>query len=370
MKKAAIIGGGLAGLATAICLNKIGIEVKIYERSESYNNYGMGFLMLPNGLFAMEVMGLDEEYLARSVELSRFIHRYPDGSIIREAKLEEFISISRYALLDVLQNALPPDTVVFGHNFSRFQEDENGTIVAVEFKNGQVIEADLFVAADGSNSAIRRQLFPDYNLIPQQENEIVGLIDAPGIIAELGPNFLKTQKENEGLSFGALPANSEKLIWFMQFDVNRFPPPENNPRSIESFVRDTVGNWAFPIPRILDASNFDRVHLWKVKALDPLPVYHHKEIVLVGDSAHPLLPLTSQGANSALLDGVQLARCIKAARQNGDTLAWALEEYDRKRIIVMNTFIKNGKVLLDRFLHPVSLDKDPLPFLISTTSKG
>ena len=89
MKKAAIIGGGLAGLATAICLNKIGIEVKIYERSESYNNYGMGFLMLPNGLFAMEVMGLDEEYLARSVELNRFIHRFPDGSIIREAKLEE-----------------------------------------------------------------------------------------------------------------------------------------------------------------------------------------------------------------------------------------------------------------------------------------
>lgn len=53
MKKAAIIGGGLAGLATAHCLHKMGMEVTVYERSAKNEQSGMGYLMLPNGLFAM-----------------------------------------------------------------------------------------------------------------------------------------------------------------------------------------------------------------------------------------------------------------------------------------------------------------------------
>lgn len=315
-------------------------------------------------------MGLDDEHLARSCELERFRHRLPDGELLREAELEEFISIAREDLMDILQSALPEGTIQYQNSFKQLIQEESGLVTAVEFENGNRAEADFFVAADGRGSRIRRTLFPDHHLIPEQENEIVGIIEDPELIAELGPIFLKTQKEEVGLSFGALPANDQKLIWFMQFDIEHFPAPENTPEAIEAFVRKHAGNWAAPIPHILDKTEFNKVHLWRVTSLEMLPAFHKHNVVLIGDSAHPLLPLTSQGANSALLDGVVLARCFKSARRSPNPIKKAFQTYDKKRMIVMETFVSNGKVLLQRFLQPVELKKDPLPFLVSSTSKG
>src|SRR5690554_5718647 len=53
-----IIGGGIAGLTTALALNKVGFQCEVYERAAQLNEVGAGILMQPNALKVLDWLGL------------------------------------------------------------------------------------------------------------------------------------------------------------------------------------------------------------------------------------------------------------------------------------------------------------------------
>ena len=147
------------------------------------------------------------------------------------------------------------------------------------------------------------------------------------------------------------------LIWYLQFDSQRFPQPAEDTANFaetrKKFVTSLVGEWADPIPHLLSIADFSRTHLWRPLDTDLVPAFYRGNLVLVGDAAHPLSPFTSQGVSSAVADAVALAENLRP--QNVKTqsdLEHALSRYSTERREQCAPYVAKGRELTRHFLTP------------------
>jgi 2-polyprenyl-6-methoxyphenol hydroxylase-like FAD-dependent oxidoreductase len=339
----AIIGGGVAGLAAAVALQRIGRSATVYERAAAYDAAGQGFLLMPNGMAALDRLGLGGEVRALGCEITQAWMRSADGTTLKRERLEGVCCVARADLLGVLRRALRPGVVRTGMELEHVDTTADGALRSVRFRNGDVVHADLFVGADGVRSQVRRALFPECRLTPSRVHELVCVVQVPALAAQLPSAFLKTLSPDGGIAFGIVPAGQQRLIWYLQFDSARWPLGDDNAEK-RRFVAAQVGRWPDPIPAILAATDFSAVYLRKPVDMEPVP-YACKNAVLIGDAAHAVLPFTSQGANTALEDAVALADALHEAPAS-------LERLYASRRVTLHRYLAEGRDLLARFLVP------------------
>jgi 2-polyprenyl-6-methoxyphenol hydroxylase-like FAD-dependent oxidoreductase len=347
--KAVIIGGGVAGLATGISLRKIGWEVIVNERAPKYTEIGLGFILLPNGLRALEELGAGPAIRQTGKALKKAILKNQDGEICRKESMEPSMAIQRYDCINSLADLLPEECICFANEFSHFIYNDFGKATTVVYKNGVEQTADIFIAADGCNSVIRRSLFPEYKTKPTVIKELVCIADLPEMAEMLNGNLVKTQSETEGLSFGMVPCNDEQIIWYMQYDSSKNDMTTLTADSKREFAKKMLDGLPFPIEYVLNHSNFDKAFVWSATDMDLLPSFHSENIVLVGDAAHLALPFTSQGTNSALEDAIILADLLEGQTKN---FGEVFTEFYYSRKDVLYKYLEFGRVLADRFLQP------------------
>lgn len=310
-KKAAVVGGGIGGLAAAIGLRAAGWKVTVFERGTHLPETGTGLGMWSSALRALDRLGLGEQ--ARKVgrpQASGAIRR-PDGSRIATLDMERLrrrhgepvYLLSRPALLGLLHDALPPDVVHFGHTV-----DDPGPL-----REGY----DVVIGADGINSGVRRALFGDRHRLRYT-----------GMTVWRGVADLDTETGGEtwgvGRKFGITPEEPGRTNWYAVLAAPEGYTP-TDPDVVE--LRRHFGSWHDPIPAILDRYATSRVIRHDIYYLDPpLPSYVDGTVALLGDAAHAMTPDLGQGACQALIDGVTLADCLAT----GDVPA-GLREYDRLR---------------------------------------
>jgi 2-polyprenyl-6-methoxyphenol hydroxylase-like FAD-dependent oxidoreductase len=143
----------------------------------------------------------------------------------------------------------------------------------------------------------------------------------------------------------------------LQFDAVRFPLAQEDAEAERSFVRKLVGDWGEPVADLLDTTDFSRVHVWRPMDTDLVPRFHQRNLVLVGDSAHPLLPFTSQGVSSAIADAVALADLITSEAG----LDAALSRYTSERRAQCAPYVAKGRELMRKFLEPQGVNSIALP---------
>src|SRR5262249_16150937 len=147
--------------------------------------------------------------------------------------------------------------------------------------------------------------------------EIVTSTELPLLAAQLGGSFVKTLFPDRGLAFGLLAPTPHRVIGFLQFDSERHAPPEHaGAADFRSFLTHLLAGAPGPIPTYLRHADFSSAHMWMPVNCDLPPVMHCENAVLVGDAAHPLLPFSSQGANSALEDAVILSDVLTTGGAN------------------------------------------------------
>lgn len=351
---AVVVGGGVAGLAAAVGCRLVGIDAVVYERVPRYAARGFGFLLLPNGLRALQSFGLLDQVRAAGYPITHAVMRASDGAVLASEDLAEAVCISRTDLLEILLNALPAQSVRTSTVFSGFEQGLHGSVSHARFANGEIVAADLFIGADGVNSGIRHRLYPDHPCVPGRVKELVCSVSAADLSAKVGGTFIKTLDPRGGLAFGLLPPGDARLIWFLQYDSHRWHLPDHDIGFWKDFVLTHVGEWPDPIPALLELTDFSHMHLWHTADMDPLPGLHAENIVLVGDAAHALLPFTSQGANSALEDAIELANCVSGEHNTTSRLPDALAEFDRVRRAPLQRYLQAGRELAAAFVEPGS----------------
>ena len=162
--KIAIVGGGIAGLITAIALLKHpGVDVQIYERAKEFKEIGASIGLGPNGLRSLEKLGVEnaltEDVCSRQKSGWPMIYRHwKTGEVINQdthhsVKNRKHFT-ARYhrahlhqALLENLRN----DIIHLGKRTVDIQvKPEEG--VSLFFEDGTRVEADICIGADGIHS--------------------------------------------------------------------------------------------------------------------------------------------------------------------------------------------------------------------------
>jgi YD repeat-containing protein len=358
--KASIIGGGIAGLAAAITLRKAGWNVSVNERATEFTEVGLGFVILPNGLEALDQVGAGDYVRAHGKIINRAMIRTPEGKIIKDDMLDNCLGIKRSSCINALRNLLPAEAIHTGAEFSDFEYDENGNATAVHFKDGRKETADIFIAADGANSLIRKLLFPSHITGSTKIKELVGIAELPDLVKTLNGQLFKTQSFDEGLSIGLLPCNDQEIIWYMQFDCLKNDITELTNESKKAFAQKMLKDWPDPISYVLQNTDYSKSFMWFTKDMAVLPAFHKNNIVLAGDAAHLVLPFTSQGVNSALQDAIILGRLLKDGSKI-DSFDDVFTTYHQCRKEILEEYHLFGKMMANRFLDPLHFKNEDVP---------
>jgi 2-polyprenyl-6-methoxyphenol hydroxylase-like FAD-dependent oxidoreductase len=296
--KVVIVGAGIGGLAAASALRADGHEVTVLERAVEFTPLGAGLSVWPNGSHALRALGLDEVVDAAGVPRGDGgIRRASDGSLIAASNTEELEArygaplalVHRGDLQHALLEAAGPKTVRFGATVAGV--DESGSVTLAD---GETLEADVIVGADGIRSVVRERLLGDGEPIASGYVAYRSVVDWPDDVPAV--------KSDEGK------------------DAN-----EQLDRLRERYV-----SWAAPIPRILAATQNAKLLRHELLGRDPIDRWGIGRVTLLGDAAHPMLPFLGQGACCALEDAVALRGALGEAGDNGGVEA-ELRSYEAER---------------------------------------
>ena len=295
--KIVIIGGGIAGIAFGIIMKNKGHQIVINERFNEIPLGGNAFMMHEDGLTILKNI-LGEDCIIPGSEIDTFILKRPDETELNNTKMEHWQCIKRKDLVNTLLMYVDKSAIKYNRSFSHFLYD-NTKVIAAVFENGEIEYGDMFVGADGCNSAVRQQLFGETIFSKVEVQEILGIVHDRELVSQLKGVFTKYQHPEKGISFGCIPFSDTELIWFNQFDVTLADKTTATRDDLYLFTKEILEGFPPMVHTILDATDFSGSYLWNTKDFEPLSSFHSNNVVIIGDAAHVALPFTSAGTTNA-----------------------------------------------------------------------
>ena len=350
-----IAGGGIGGLTAALALQARGHRVTVCEAAAQIRPLGVGINLLPHAVAVLDGLGLLPALRGMAVETSALLFANRHGqTIYRDARglaggySHPQLSIHRGELQQLLWREaaarLGADRLQCGAKIIAAHEGDGAVVAQLESPEGRRSErrADLLVAADGIHSAIRRQFLPEEGA-PRWNGMMMwrgtawakpfldgrtmvqaGHRRAKFVVYPIAPpraadglqliNFICDRRLREDGIGGGLSA-PDRADW-------------SRPGRLED-LRPTFGDWRFDwldVPGLIEGAT--QLLEWPMVDRDPLPRWRQgSRITLLGDAAHPMYPIGSNGATQAILD----ARALAEALDSDAPLAQALEAYEAER---------------------------------------
>lgn len=333
---AAVVGGGIAGLASAVSLAQAGWQVTVLERARAFGEVGAGLAITGNGMTALAALGID--VAARSAGYQtvtagfqdpsgHWLMRIPDRPGLRAVTTIWGLHRQRlHAVLRQAAEAADGVELVTGAEVVAVRPGTpGGEPAAVTWGTGNgasTVDAQLVVAADGVRSAVGAQLFP------AARPRYSGSTSWRAVIPDSVSDGRLAEVWGPGTEFGALRVSGSEMYWY-----GYFRNPEGAVFADElGAARDRFAAWAPWIRGLVAATPADRLIRHDVYHLPQgLPAYVCGRVVFAGDAAHAALPTAGQGAATALEDGVCVGRIIAAPVRAGGDLAAALTAFDHAR---------------------------------------
>jgi 2-polyprenyl-6-methoxyphenol hydroxylase-like FAD-dependent oxidoreductase len=324
-KNIGIIGGGIGGIAAAVALHRIGIDVSVYERAQELREVGAGMMLWPNATRVLRELGLLEQVIAGSGPNTHFLVRKSTGRILMSIALGQFevpaVCMRRADLLSILLGALPNECLHLGCEFERFQQLDGK--VRIYLKDGREIEHDAVIGADGIRSRIRAQLFGASDPLYRGYTVWRGLARYEGTAIPAGFN---SESWGKGMRFGILNTGHRRYTWYATANVS--PDHLDGPGGRKQELQRLFAGWHEPVADFLEATNEDEILKNGARDCAPLKRWGDGLVTLLGDAAHPCTPNLGQGGCMALEDALVLAKSIK----NETSVQETLRRYELRRI--------------------------------------
>lgn len=325
-RRVLVVGGGVAGLAAGVALTRAGAAVRVFERAREFGDVGAGITLWNNALGVLRGWELDERVCDAGCVLERGELRSAGGRPLVATPLADIargtgspaIALHRARLADALVSALPPDALVLGREFVRFDARDGG--VSAHFADGGAEHGDVLVGADGLRSRVRAQLHGD--AAPRYAGYTCwrGLASLP--LASF-PAQTAWEVWGRGARFGIVRLDGERVYWFLTANA----PAGGRDDDALARIRERVRGWCAPIAEVLARTEVASVRRDDVYDRPALATWGRGCVTLAGDAAHPMTPNLGQGACQGIEDAAVLAECLAA---DGDTHR-ALASYEARR---------------------------------------
>jgi salicylate hydroxylase len=319
--RVAVVGGGVAGTATAVALGRVGAQVTVYEAYEDPAGPVGSFLSLAaNGLRGLDVLGVLDQVRAAGFSVSRQRMWAGGGKLLGDVPRgrtgdDPMISVTlmRAGLVAALRAEAGRAGVgiVTGRRL-------DGDGLAEVIGDG----ADLVVGADGIWSATRPFVDPGAP-VPAYAGQysVSGVSSGRGLGLEPGSWNMIYGRHG---AFIYLPVPDGSVWWSAQ--VSSPEPAGPDAAALDGLVALYAGEER--AASILRAAGTVPA-VTNMHVLAPVPHWHDDRTVLVGDAAHPVG--SGQGASMAIEDAIVLAQEIQRADGDSVSLRAALAGYDERR---------------------------------------
>ena len=327
-----IVGGGVGGLTLGLALHARGIEAEIYEQASEVRELGVGINTLPHAIKELANLGLLDRLDRIGIRTSELVYKLAGGQdILRQPRgraagydVPQF-SIHRGKLQKLLFEAaverLGAERVHSGQRLVRFSQDGDKVTGVFTDRAGNETErvGDVLIGADGIHSTVRRHYHPDQ-----------GDPSWNGMLMWRGATWWKPYLDGKTMIIAG--GMSAKLVLYPIFN-----DPEGHPG--ETLMNWVVGvrlgdgsmpiphrdDWSKPglmsdvMPHVTGTFNLPELDIEALIAAtpefyvypmcdrDPLSSWTDGRVTLLGDAAHPMYPVGSNGASQAILDAMSLA---------------------------------------------------------------
>lgn len=332
----AVVGAGIAGLATALALRQQGLSVTVYERASTLRGEGAGIQLASNGMKVLSRLGLEDAIAAVASRPERVDYMdLDDGRLLISRPLGEearsrygalTYQIHRGDLLEILVAALPEDTVRVGASVIGLKQDDRGVTLALA--SGEAARADAVVAADGIHSTLREQI------AGREEARFANLLSWRALIP--ASRLAHVELPRGGSFVWAGPGRTVVAYWVRPGELFNFvgtvPADEVHRESWSETgnIGDLLDSYWGAEPRLLEIVRaVEEPFITGLYFRDPLPRWSSGRVALLGDAAHAMLPFLAQGACQGIEDAQVLALCL--ARHGATAIPRALAEYEQRR---------------------------------------
>jgi 2-polyprenyl-6-methoxyphenol hydroxylase-like FAD-dependent oxidoreductase len=354
--KVVIAGAGIGGLVTAIALHEIGADIQLYEATRELKAAGVGINLQPHAVLVLRNLGLLDALEAEGIQTAEVVYMNCHGQqIIQEQRGRHAgYDIPQYSihrgelhalLLRRVQQLFGDERIHLRHALDSFKD--NGNSITVNFVDRYTntsqgsVTADLLVACDGINSAARRQLYPNEGPAKFSGRMLwrASVEDEPYLT---GKSMVWAGRADK--KFIAYPISKPALLrgkslinWIAELRIRAVDDPDTTPpgktdwtQSVpkEIFAPD-FQEWDFgwlSIPKLIEKAS--EVFEFPMCDRDPVDRWSFGRMTLLGDAAHPMYPIGSNGASQAILD----AECLAHYLTEEKDVVEALKKYEETRL--------------------------------------
>lgn len=343
-----VAGAGIGGLTLALALHDAGIEVEVHEAVQQIKPLGVGINLLPHASAVLARLDALDAIARLGVPTSelRYYNRHGQLVLAEPRGLDAGypvpqLSIHRgrlqLGLLDLVRERLGEGSVVTSSRVIDVEQSGDGIEVLIEDRRTATrshVDADLMVAADGIHSTARARFAPDEGP-PRWSGELMWRATSRF------PSFLS------GSSMIMIGTRSRKLVaypltepdadglalinWIAVLDRSATAEPGiddwNRPGRLDDIAPE-FAEWRFDwldVPTLLASA--EQTFVFPMVDRDPLPRWTEGRVTLLGDAAHPMYPVGSNGASQAILDAAALAESLRATSSLQD----AVDRYEERR---------------------------------------
>jgi len=356
-----IIGGGIGGLTAALCLHEAGFEVKIFESVKEIRPLGVGINILPHCVRVLTNLGLQEKIAQSAIETSDLVYFNKFGQQFWTEPRGRFagykwpqFSVHRGVLQMILLNAVKDrigEKCLFpNHHLSHFEQSEDHvTAHFIDKESGQKLfesTSDILIGADGINSVVRKQLNPEEgppiyseNVLYRGTSKMKGFLNSTSMvmIGHLGQKMVAYPIANQPDEDGNYLIN---WVANVQEGKSKLTARDWNREADKQRLVDIYKNWNFDwlnVPEMI--SKAEKVYEFPMSDRNPLDKWTAGRVTLLGDAAHPMYPIGSNGASQAILDADTLCEALK----NEKTAELALSVYEAERLPATSSVVLQNR---------------------------
>jgi 2-polyprenyl-6-methoxyphenol hydroxylase-like FAD-dependent oxidoreductase len=332
----AIVGGGIGGLAAAAFLHRQGLTATVYEQAARLTEVGAGLVVAPNLARLLRKLGVLDDLRKRAVQLDTGweFRRWADGTVLSAESLseacerhygEQTYTAHRADLHRVIESQVPALSVRLGRKCTSLEPAGGG--LRLGFADGQPVEADVVIGADGIHSTVRDALFG------VSTATYSGLCAFRALVpAARAPEFARRPAQTLWLGPGHhlvhYPVSAGDWVNLVAFAPAGDYTVESwtATATTQEFLAEFDG-WDPRLTGLIRAAGTPG--RWALLDRAPLPRWSEGGATLLGDAAHPMFPFFAQGGAQAVEDAAVLARCLA---DGVDNPAAALKRYEELRI--------------------------------------
>ncbi len=361
MSRVLVAGGGIAGLSLALTCHQIGVDVEVYEAVDELRPLGVGINLQPNAVRELYDLGFEGRLDEIGLPATEWALVGRNGNDVWSEPRGRLAGYNwpQYAvhrgelqmlLYDAVVERLGPGCVRTGHRVSDFRNEGSGICATLQRRDGSTLETegDVLIAADGLHSAIRAQMYPEEgepiwggpvmwrgtsNGVPIRSGSafvLVGSLEHRFIcypISAPDPDTgLATINWIAELTYDTTSQDFEQSDWNREVHIDKF---------VGSF-EDWNWDW-MDVPSLIRGA--ERVLEYPMVDRDPLPTWLDGRVALIGDAAHVMYPVGSNGASQAIVD----TRVLGAEFVNHGVGPEALQAYEDRLLDDVNQLILRNR---------------------------